>query len=255
VPPKFRGPTGWVGIVAQEQSRYTDFWRSMLGLEVPPGWETRIIYGYDTIYSRNKMVKEFLESKADWLMFMDDDHLVPKDLIRHLLAHEKDVVAPLCLRRYPDFWPTAHIDGLPLRWEGQRELIEVDSTGCPGMLVHRKVFEATRLEYRMQERDKQGRWLDSEQTVPYWFRHGGKHPDRMAEDTDWCDRVREVGFTVWLDTEAWLGHYTTACVMPGNDGQILFAFGPKLEYLIGGPFRYSQGGPTTQFPGVLREVS
>jgi hypothetical protein len=248
--PKFRGPSGIIGIIAQETARYTDFWQSIfeLTINLPAQWETRITYGYDTIFARNKTVAEFLEAERegggrfDYLVFMDDDHNVPRNLISHLLSHEKDVVAPLCLKRYPPFRPTAHIDGKVIRWEGEQGLIEVDSTGCPGMLIHRKVFEETALEY---EHDGQ--------LIPYWFRGGQVYPDRMAEDTDFCYRVREAGFKIHVDLSAGIGHYTTACVLP-RDGKPWFAFGAGAEYQMGGTFNYGQGAPTYPLPG-LKAVS
>jgi hypothetical protein len=168
------GSTGTVAVVAGETARYSDFAASLAQLELPPGWGVRFYLGSDLVANRNRAVRELA---TEYALFMDDDHVMPPDLVPRLLAHGKDVVGVLHVdRNWPCVEPTP--DGPP-------GLYEVDVVGAPGMLVHRRVFERVDPPFR------------------YW-------ETGANEDFDFCYRAREAGFSVWQDSTLTLGHITPA---------------------------------------------
>jgi Glycosyl transferase family 2 len=113
--------TGTVAVCAGEASRYSAFAASLSALELPPGWAVRFYLGSDLVQGRNRAVAEL---EGEHVLFMDDDHLLPPDLVPRLLAHDRDIVGVLHADRdYPCVEPTP---------EGPPGLYEVEVVGAPG---------------------------------------------------------------------------------------------------------------------------
>jgi Glycosyl transferase family 2 len=168
--------SGTVAVCAAETARYSAFAASLAQLVLPLGWAVRFLLGSDLVASRNRAVRELA---SEWLLFLDDDHECPPDLIARLLAHEREIVGCLHVdRNYPCVEPTP---------EGPPGLYEVEVVGAPGMLVHRRVFERVDPPFR------------------YW-------ETGANEDFDSCVRAREAGFAVWQDTTLTPSHITPAIV-------------------------------------------
>lgn len=226
--PKFRGPTGLV-VVTGERG-YSGFWDCWDALDLPPGWTKAIYPSYDLLHGRNSAVAAMYKHDVDHLLFMDDDHRFPADLVQRLLRHDKDVVGPLVLTRYPPFRPTAHIGGKVIRWQGETGLLEVDQIGTAGMLVKREVFDAVRELGEVAHVDG---GVAGEQEV--WFRAGKIYPNRIGEDIDFCVRAKEEGFGVWCDLDTTMGHFREVCVEP-YEGTPAFVVPPG--YVMRGTFNY-----------------
>lgn len=226
--PKFRGETGLV-VVTGERG-YAGFWDCWDALELPPAWQKMIYPSYDLLHGRNSAVAAMYAQDADWLLFMDDDHRFPRDLVQRLLRHRKEIVGPLVLTRYPPFRPTAHIGGKTVRWQGESGLIEIDQTGCAGLLVRRDVFDAVKLMEPIAH--VQG-GTAGEQEV--WFRAGRIYPNRLAEDIDFCVRAKDAGFSVWCDLDTTMGHFREVCLEP-VDGKPAVCVPPG--YVMKGTFNW-----------------
>lgn len=57
-------------------------------------------YGHQRIEdARERLVERALAAKADWLLWLDDDHTFPPDALLRLLAHEKPIVGANYPRR------------------------------------------------------------------------------------------------------------------------------------------------------------
>ena len=90
--------------------------------------------------------------------------------------------------------------GVDLTEEG---LLQVDRIGTGFMLVRRHVFETLR-----DKHPEWKYWVDVENTHHYSFFDFLVTPrGYMGEDYLFCDRVREHGFKVYIDTALNLGHY------------------------------------------------
>lgn len=191
-----------VGMIGNDAARFHLFTASVMkldtsGLDV----DQEFLIGGDWCGARNELVEMTLEGDYTHLWFMDDDHAFAPDLLKRLVAHDVHVINPLCLARaapFPlvNYAPTedgtSHlpIDLTGLPGEG---LVEVAANGCAGMLIHRKVLEAT---------------------GPRWFEYSDK-----SEDVLFCEKARAKGFKIYVDLAARLGHITTTVVYPDlNEG-------------------------------------
>jgi hypothetical protein len=97
--------------------------------------------------NRNFIVKNFLECKADWLMWIDTDNNLPIRGIRRLLDNQKTLVTGLYFKK--DFekpTPVAYVKApsggytdIPLFNLG--EIVPIDCAGMGMCLTHRSVYE------------------------------------------------------------------------------------------------------------------
>lgn len=193
--------SGTIGVIANDTGRYTLFSVALTHLKHPPGtlmdWE----FGTDIVRARNALVERLLASDSQWLLFLDDDHVFPNDLLGDLLAHEQPIVGSLYLRRQTPFAPLAFsertADGLyqtidlsALPGEG---LLKVQAIGTSGLLVRREVFEA----------------IESP-----WFEYGATERWDASEDIIFCEKAQAAGFPVYVDLGSRLGHMTPTAVWP-----------------------------------------
>jgi len=97
--------TGIIGVSSPEQGRFSVFWASLFGLERPAG--TGACFARSAVISenRNKITAEALAMGADWVLYLDDDHILKPDTLRRLLDADKDVISAHYIRRLPPFWP------------------------------------------------------------------------------------------------------------------------------------------------------
>ena len=193
--------SGTVGIVAGDNGRYTLFSVCLTQLKHPPN--TRIDWGLSTDIAgaRNSLVKRSLEEGSEWILFLDDDHVYPGDLLLRLLKHEQPIVGSLYLRRAQPFSPVAFshrsedglyqsIDLTALPKEG---LLKVHALGAAGLLVWSEVFRA----------------------IPEpWFVHGRYGEWNAGEDIIFCEQANEAGFDIFVDLAAQLGHLCASAIGP-----------------------------------------
>lgn len=158
--------------------------------------------------ARNLLVKDFLESPCDYLLFIDSDiNFEPEDILR-LMAWgtdpKKGIVA--AVPRVRDVNKT-YIADLDYDENGELTmnamgLVRGQRVATAFMLVQRAVFE-TLIE-------KHPEWT-------YWDKRAGKdlsavfdfkveREGYIGEDFLFCDRTREAGFEVWIDPTISLGH-------------------------------------------------
>lgn len=184
---------GTIAVTADEAGRYTRFAISMQQLLAPVGTETLWQIGNDIAGNRNGACANFA---GDWIWFIDDDHAFHPDILQRLLAHNVDIVTPICLRRTSPFLPVPCVDEnfMDLMCYAGDELVEVQHAGSSGMLIRRRVLEAV--------------------SEP-WFELG----NGISEDVNFCRKAVEAGFKVHVDTGAKLGHITTAVIWPVFDDE------------------------------------
>jgi len=203
---------GLVGVIANDFARVSAFTSSIAYLMrygMPEGANIEFLIGGDWCGARNDLVKLTLESEADWLWFMDDDHAFTPDLLTKLLSHDKPLTVPVCLMRTPPFQPVTFVERneenkyqyLPAYMPDMPAtgLVELQAGGCAGMLIRREVLEAIE---------------------PPWF----EYTDR-SEDIIFCEKAKEAGFDIYCDLSARLGHVTTAVVWPSTT--------PEGSWLVG----------------------
>jgi hypothetical protein len=134
-----------------------------------------------------------------YFLLIPDDHLFEPDILYRLLAHNLDIVAPLCcLRRLPYAPALFHTTPEGYRgmtWpelEGHTGLYAPDTMGGPFALIHRRVLDAL---------------------GPPWFRSQPNDPN-PCEDLYFFQRARQLGYQPYCDLDLPIGHILPAAVYP-----------------------------------------
>lgn len=197
--------SGIIGVSSAEQGRFSLFWASLFGMDRPAG--TGAVFARSAVISenRNHITAEALRLGADWVLYLDDDHVLKADTLKRLLDADKDVISAHYIRRLPPFWPVAmetELENGTFIWKQlgptEKGIIKVAAAGAGALLVKRKVLEALK--------------------PPYWTL-GQIHPASWGDDLDFCSRVRKAGFEVHVDLDNTLAHIMTGCVWPALDGE------------------------------------
>lgn len=168
-----------------------------------PGTYT-FLTGMPFDHARNTGCQKVLELDFQWLFFLDDDTIPPPDAIYRLLAHKKPIVSGLYYRRSPPLYPVM-LRETPAgkQWITEYknpDLIEVDYVGSGCLLIHRDVLRK----------------------VPQpWFEwkvdRGDLPPDqRMSEDFSFCQKARQNGYKIFVDTSIQCRHLGVGESSGGN---------------------------------------
>ena len=158
--------------------------------------------------ARNLLAKDMLESKCDYLLFIDSDiNFEPDDIFR-LMAWgtdpKKGIVAAVPRTRNESKVYIATLDyddngDLTMNGMG---LVRAKRVATAFMLVRREVFETLEKEH------PEWAYYDSktDRTLSCMFDFQLAEEGYIGEDFLFCDRVREHGFEVWIDPTITLGH-------------------------------------------------
>jgi hypothetical protein len=183
----------------------------------------------------------FMNSDADWLMFLDDDTVPPKNFLSHLLNLKRDFVAGLYFMPSPPHNPLAYMrnkDGMysALYNYPMGALLQVDSVGMGCTLIHRTVFEKIMAGHEIFIRpdgsvfpvmkdtckDKTEAKPDAKSYVKDGFFHMPIHRPEdddtrpwpfycleygRTEDHFFCELAGNVGIRPWVDTSLMCEHY------------------------------------------------
>jgi len=166
------------------------FWKSYEQLEKPKNTVLQVVTGSTIAVARNKLVK--FSKEADYLLFLDSDMVMPPDLIERLLEHDKNIVGALAFQRNYPHKPTLlklvqePADYMPDEIKG--ELQETDATGCACLLIKTSVFN--KIDHP---------WFDFSVY---------KQGQAVGEDIGFCQKAKEAGFKIYVDTELECGHIT-----------------------------------------------
>jgi len=158
--------------------------------------------------ARNRIAAKFLKSDCTHLLFIDTDLIFSPEHIARLISHDVPVVAGLYPKKQTELaWvcntlPDVEADerGLqPVRYAG---------TGC--LMIERGVLERMigrypEIEYDPDDGDEPGVKWDFFSCGVY------KCPDSglrryLSEDWWFCQRARDLGYTVWMDTQVVMKH-------------------------------------------------
>jgi len=200
------GVKGLIGVIGAELGRYAVFYDSLLHLATPPGTALVQTRGGNVAENRNIVTREALRLGAEWVLYLDDDHVLAPDTLMRLLAHGVDIVSGLYVKREIPFVPCVYDEeneaGLcrpRLLAPGDCGRVKVKAVGAGCLLVRRRVIETL--------------------GDPCW-RIGGISSDVPGEDIQFCKDARAAFFTVWCDLDTVVGHQMMGTVWPqrGPDG-------------------------------------
>lgn len=151
--------------------------------------------------SRNRLVVEAINAEADYLLWMDADHVFPEDALVRLLSRSKPVVGCNYGRRFEPTSPTAaklvtDDEERGLLWTTEAkaradEVEEVSHLGFGLCLMHMSVFEALQAK------------ADADGLEHFWpLFHFEMQPNGIntfGEDVFFFRKLREAGVSIWCD--------------------------------------------------------
>ena len=160
---------------------------------------------------RNQLVKQFLESDDDRLVFVDADvTFQPGELVR-IAHHSVDFVGGVYrLKQEREQYPVAPLDEPVLPGPGQ--LVEVAAVPTGFLSLSRKVFEAFKEKHPGREYQIHGQPAYAYFQIP--FKDGALY----TEDAYFCREWKEAGGKIYLDPELSLTHWGESRAFPGHIG-------------------------------------
>lgn len=142
----------------------------------------------DIASARTMLVRKALEiSEATHILFIDSDMWFPKDTIKRLLAHNKDIISVEYNKRT---FPLEKVTK-PLTEESKTEIYKAKIMGCGIMLINLKVF-----------RNKENPIGEP------WFNFGRDNQGRhvLGEDGWFVNTAWDAGYESWVDPTIKVGH-------------------------------------------------
>lgn len=151
--------------------------------------------------SRNALSKIALQTKADYVLWLDSDMIFPSDVMEKMIKHMKDgkdIVSGLYFKRRPPFEPVIyktltpdHAEKLP---NYPRDTVfEVEGVGLGCCMMSTKVLRDI--------------LLDGED----WFSQIGN----FGEDLSFCLRAKKLGYKIYCDSTIKCGHIGQVIVDEG----------------------------------------
>lgn len=219
------GP-GTIVLPVSDLMRYSEFFIDILNLlgdgGAPAGTITSVHRSGSVVENINLSLRGMGEDH-EWAWIMGDDHRFEPGMLKQLLAHEVDIVVPLCVRRTPPFTlvimkeeKTFHDERLGRDYPGYvpyqmgevpNELFTCVGAGSAGMLIKRRVLD--------------------EMGFPWFESSDGVY---LNEDLEFCRKARAAGFEIHVDPYAYLGHIGQMMIWPSRyEGQLVL----KIDH--GGP--------------------
>lgn len=150
--------------------------------------------------SRNRLVRDFLETDCTDLIFLDSDiRWEPEDLVR-LCKHDCDVVgASYLLKQEDEGYPVQFITGE--LWANEQGLIEVNGLPTGFLRIKRHVLEtlAEKAKKFKPKSDKRG-------MLPIIFERTLEDNTRWGGDYTFCRKWKAEGGRIFVDPEPRLEH-------------------------------------------------
>lgn len=163
--------------------------------------------------ARNTVTARFLDTRTadgatvgDWLLWVDSDMQWEPDALDLLMAAadeaERPIVGGLCFgmakgRLVPTIYQFGYEDGdlVTYRVEDfERDaIVRCAATGAAFVLIHRRVLEAMRA-------------ANFNEAFP-WFQETQIKHRPVGEDITFCLRAAQLGFPIFVDTRAKIGHH------------------------------------------------
>ena len=182
-------------------------------------------------YARNRLVGEFLKTHADRLWFIDDD-MLPKESAAKLLHVDADIAVAkmcrfdhsnkntglsagvaLCAMMKSTVTPGKYHAIAPQ--PGDRLIQDIDAGGTGAMLIRRKVLTDPRIQLSGDYIGLAGKECtvstnkeDHDYAPPVFrFQRSPSGQPILGEDLDFCERAKDLGYSIKVHLGASFGHY------------------------------------------------
>lgn len=150
-------------------------------------------------HARQAIADYATDGGFDAVCMLDDDAVFAPDILKRLLAHQKDVVTALAYQRKkphgacifelgPDGMMGGHLEG----WE-DTGLRRVDVSGLHTAIIHTSVFKKLR-----------------EAGIRQYF---GGFDNKLGEDFAFCVNLKKIGVQIHCDTDTVAGHVGEAIIV------------------------------------------
>lgn len=182
---------------------YPDTFKSIYGLDPAGHWLVfDFVRGYDCATARNKIAKQALDEKADYVLMVDNDMVLPSDALVHLLEGPKDVClgiyanrdtgniygGDVCIYKTGEFdyktkFTAAEV--VQLRERGEKKII-IHGGGMGCALIRTEVFNRISFPYYD--------WVNYENGCV------------LSEDLYFCEQCKKNNIPVYADLRVQCGH-------------------------------------------------
>lgn len=180
------------------------FFDSFIAMEKIPFIYLRSSAGNNIAGMRNNIVKAALKNACSHLIMMDTDQIYPHETITRLLEHRLPIVGCKIHRRYPPFDPLM-FSGEPHKYLNIDDddyepgaLVKVDATGTGCVLFDMRVFQDIPAPWFAEEINPETGEVET------------------GEDFYFCQKAREHGFDIYVDTSLNVGHLSQMIVNEGT---------------------------------------
>lgn len=174
---------------------------------------TSCVAGGGVAKARNNLAYEMLNTKAEYLLFVDNDMLFEPGDVARLISQDVDIVGGLYCHKRPDKinWCARGITGEEV--DEKTGLQKVQAVGTGFLLIKRKVFET--MQQKCPEIEFIEDWEENKGTKHWDFFSEGVvkdpelllvQPTYLTEDWYFSYRARKLGFTVYVDTRCLIRH-------------------------------------------------
>ena len=157
--------------------------------------------------ARNKAVEGFLAAPGDWLWFIDQDMIPPKNVLE-MLEMPGDMRSGITYRVVDHTLSTCQyvwnkdeafpkFGGVPWEPGDPPKIYRIDAAGTGCLMIHRKVLEDPRVQLKRKSDGK-----------TYWFRESVQEDGEsiLSEDLDFTFRATRAGYDLLCNTNVPFGH-------------------------------------------------
>lgn len=186
---------------------FPDTFKSIYDLKKPEGVETEFAFvrGYDCATARNRIVTTAQDHKADYILMIDSDTILPSDALVNLLSDDERVV----LGYY------AHRDSNTNKYKGTTNWCKL------GEFNYTQQYTGKELAELLEDGEKKIRIhgggmgcaliatnVFDEITYPWydWINYSDEHRGMLSEDLFFCEKCRKEKIRIYGDTRVKCGH-------------------------------------------------
>lgn len=169
--------------------------KSLWDLEIPKGYkvEFQYFYGYQIDQIRN-LIADWAK-QYDYLFSVDSDIVVPKDTLVKMIAADKDVISGLYIQRIPgqhrlELYGTDMNGGhfnIPYETIKDTGIVNITACGMGCALIKSEIFRKMVYPH-------------------FYYKSAIDHKDTISEDVYFCEKAKQMGFTIWADTSILCDH-------------------------------------------------
>jgi len=169
--------------------------KSIYDLQIPVGFRTdfNFFWCYMIDAGRNQIANYAINCGYDYVLSVDSDMELPKDMLVKMLSHDKDIITGMYRMRRPEqvveIYDTNY-HNIPFEKLKEHQLLEIGGAGFGCVLVKTQVYKDV--------------------GYPQFFYHQAwKYEDTFSEDNDFFLKARNKGYKVFCDTSIKCRHKGT----------------------------------------------